>query len=78
MATALDLWPLTGPIRISVTSAVPIPLRLSAGPVKIRLLGTPGPTGATGPAGPQGSPGVQGAPGVTILPSDTPINGGFF
>ena len=78
MTTALSLRPLTGPIRITVSSAAPVPLRLSAGPIKIRLLGTPGPAGEPGPAGPQGSPGPQGTPGLTILPSDTPINGGFF
>ena len=75
MATALDLLPLTGPIRISVTSERPIALRLSTGPIGIRVLGQPGPQGA---AGPQGDKGEQGAPGITILPTDAPINGGFF
>lgn len=75
MTTALDLRPLTGPIRIAVTSSAPIALRLSAGPVGIRLLGQPGPQGSTGP---QGDKGDQGEPGITILPTDTPINGGFF
>ena len=75
MATALDLQPLTGPIRISVTSEAPIPLRLSTGPIGIRVLGLPGPPGVTGP---QGNKGDQGDPGITILPTDAPINGGFF
>lgn len=75
MPTSLALQPLTGPIRIAVTSAAPIALRLAAGPVGIRLLGQPGPQG---PTGPQGETGAQGTPGVTILPTDTPINGGFF
>jgi hypothetical protein len=75
MATALDLRPFTGPIRIFVTSEAPIALRLSTGPIGIRVLGQPGPQGLTGP---QGDKGDQGAPGITILPTDAPINGGFF
>lgn len=75
MPTSLALQPLTGPIRIAVTSETPIVLRLSSGPVGIRLLGQPGPQGVTGP---QGDKGDQGVPGITILPTDTPINGGFF
>jgi hypothetical protein len=75
MATALDLRPFTGPIRISVTSEAPIALRLSKGPIGIRVLGQPGPQGLTGA---QGDKGDQGAPGITILPTDAPINGGFF
>ena len=75
MATALDLRSFTGPIRISVTSEALIALRLSTGPIGIRVLGQPGPQGSTGP---QGDKGEQGAPGITILPTDAPINGGFF
>ncbi len=75
MAAALGLRPLTGPIRISVTSETPIGLRLSTGPIGVRVLGQPGPQGVIGP---QGDKGDTGAPGVTILPTDTPINGGFF
>lgn len=75
MATSLDLRPLTGPIRICVTSEAPIALRLSTGPIGIRVLGQPGPQGSIGP---QGDKGDQGAPGITILPTDAPINGGFF
>jgi len=45
------------------------------GPVRIHLAGQPGPEGMVGP---QGEKGDQGAPGITILPTDTPINGGFF
>ena len=75
MANALDLRSFTGPIRISVTSETPIALRLATGPIGIRVLGQPGPQGLTGP---QGDKGEQGAPGITILPTDAPINGGFF
>ncbi len=75
MTASLDLLPLTGPIRIAVTSEAPITLRLATGPVGLRLLGQPGPQGTTGP---QGDKGDQGDPGITILPTDTPINGGFF
>jgi hypothetical protein len=49
MATSLDLRPLTAPIRIAVTSAAPIVLRLSTGPISIRVLGLPGPAGLSGP-----------------------------
>lgn len=75
MAASLELRPLTGPIRLHLTSSDPIRLRILSGPVAVRLLGQPGPQGRTGL---QGDKGDQGAPGVTILPTDTPINGGFF
>ena len=75
MAAALELRPLTGPIRLYLTSSHPIRLRILSGPVAVRLLGQPGPQGRTGL---QGDKGDQGTPGVTILPTDTPINGGFF
>jgi hypothetical protein len=53
-------------------------LRLTTGAMRIRLLGTPGPDGKPGPQGARGEQGPEGAPGLTILPTDTPINGGFF
>ena len=61
----------TGPITITA----PIKVRVISGPVSIRLGGQPGPQGATGL---QGDKGDQGDPGITILPTDAPINGGFF
>ncbi|WP_295512735.1 hypothetical protein [uncultured Sulfitobacter sp.] len=61
----------TGPIMITA----PIKVRVVTGPFRLRLGGQPGPQGATGP---QGDKGDQGDPGITILPADTPINGGFF
>ena len=75
MAASLELRPLTGPIRLHLTSSEPIRLRVLAGPVAVRLLGQPGPQGRTGL---QGDKGDTGAPGVTILPTNAPINGGFF
>jgi len=75
MMNALDVRSLTGPIRIDIRSSTRIALRLSTGPIGIRLLGQPGPQGSTGP---QGDKGDQGDPGITILPTDAPINGGFF
>ena len=75
MAPALELRPLTGPIRLHLRSSEPIRLRVLAGPVAVRVLGQPGPQGRTGL---QGDKGDQGTPGITILPTDTPINGGFF
>jgi hypothetical protein len=63
--------PQTGPITITA----PIKVRVVSGPFRIRLGGQPGPQGATGP---QGDKGDQGDLGITILPTDTPINGGFF
>lgn len=62
---------LSGPIRITA----PVKIRLAKGPVVVRLAGQPGPDGKTGPEGPKGT---QGDPGITVLPNDTPINGGFF
>ena len=75
MPAALDLRPLTGPIRLHLSANEPVQLRLIAWPVRLRLLGQPGPQGMTGP---QGDKGDRGAPGITVLPTDTPINGGFF
>ena len=75
MKDTLEIRPLTGPIRIAITSSTQIALRILTGPIGIRLLGQPGPQGSTGP---QGDKGDQGAPGITILPTDAPINGGFF
>jgi hypothetical protein len=75
MAGVLDLRPLTGPIRLQLSASEPVRLRLMAGSVGLRLLGQPGPQGR---AGPQGDKGDQGLPGITVLPTDTPINGGFF
>ncbi len=75
MAAALELRPLIGPIRLHLRSSEPIRLRVLAGPVAVRLLGQPGPQGRTGL---QGDKGETGAPGVTILPTNAPINGGFF
>ena len=75
MAASLELRPLTGPIRQHLKASEPIRLRVLAGPVAVRLLGQPGPQGRTGL---QGDKGDQGTPGITILPTDAPINGGFF
>jgi hypothetical protein len=75
VTASLELRPLTGPIRLHLRSSDPIRLRILAGPVAVRLLGQPGPQGRTGL---QGDKGDQGTPGITILPTDAPINGGFF
>ena len=79
MSDALSSGVHTGPIRSgSVT------LRPAEGPATLKLLGTPGPTGPRGEkgdpgdAGSPGAPGADGEPGITLLPTDTPINGGFF
>ena len=56
----------------ALPGAAPIKIRIATGATRIRLLGTPGADGKQGP------PGDKGDPGVTILPTDTPINGGFF
>ena len=73
MSDALSSGVHTGPIRSgSVT------LRLTEGPATLKLLGTPGPTGPKGEKGDPGDAGSPGEPGITLLPTDTPINGGFF
>ena len=61
----------TGPITITA----PIKVRMVTGPLRILLGGQPGPEGKLGPPGDKGD---QGDPGITILPTNTPINGGFF
>ncbi|MCI5078696.1 hypothetical protein [Oricola sp.] len=75
MAEAIAVTALGGPIRVSVTSSEPVKARVLAAPVTIRALGTPGPKGDTGQ---QGLKGDKGDPGITLLPTDAPINGGFF
>jgi hypothetical protein len=55
--------------------SVPIKIHAAQGIGRIRILGVPGPQGSPGP---QGARGEQGPPGITLLPTDTPINGGFF
>lgn len=73
MSDALSSGVHTGPLRSgSVT------LRPAEGPATLKLLGTPGPTGPKGEKGDPGDAGSPGAPGITLLPTDTPINGGFF
>lgn len=67
--------PFPGPAPGAVSGAAPIKIRIATGATRIRLLGTPGPDGKQGL---QGDKGDQGDPGITILPTDTPINGGFF
>jgi len=59
-----------GPVGIGA-----VPVKPATGPLRLEVGGTPGPTGPAGPEGPQGS---AGEPGITLLPTDTPINGGFF
>ncbi len=75
MTPHIHLQSHTGPVRLSIAASEPVTARILTGPVGIRLLGQPGPQGATGPEGEKGAPGD---PGVTLLPTDTPINGGFF
>jgi hypothetical protein len=60
MTGAVFCRPITGPIRLNTRFDMPVPVRVLAAPVAVRVLGTPGPTGEpgqTGPAGPQGPPG---------------------
>jgi len=71
MSEALSTESLSGPVHITA----PVRIRLAGGPVVVRLAGQPGPDGKVGPEGPKGA---QGDPGITVLPNDTPINGGFF
>lgn len=72
MQGKVDVTTAVGPIRVRVSSNEPTKLRIAEAPVGVRVLGMPGPRGPEGPRGPQGTP------GVTILPTDAPINGGFF
>lgn len=67
--------PFPNPGSAGSSGAAPIKIRIAMGATRIRLLGTPGPDGKPGL---QGDKGDQGDPGITILPTDTPINGGFF
>ena len=71
MSEALSTASLSGPFHITAS----VKIRLAQGPVAVRVGGQPGPDVKLGPEGPRGTPGD---PGITVLPNDTPINGGFF
>lgn len=75
MAEQIEVMGARVPIRVTLSKDLPIRVGIASGPVAVRVRGMPGPDGDTGPQGPKGD---QGAPGVTILPTDAPINGGFF
>ena len=75
MRDQVDVTTAVGPIRLRVSASEAVSVRLAGSPVSVRVLGTPG---SPGPQGDQGPPGEQGPPGITILPTDAPINGGFF
>lgn len=75
MADSIEVRQATGPIRVRVSAHAPVAVRILTVPVAVRVTGTPGPDGGIGP---QGDKGDQGAPGITLLPTETPINGGFF
>jgi hypothetical protein len=61
----------SGPITITA----PIRVEVATGPMRLQLLGQPGPRGTMGPQGAKGDPGE---PGITILPTNVTLNGGFF
>lgn len=73
MSDTLSSGAHTGPARSGTVT-----LRPAQGPATLNILGTPGPVGPQGEKGDQGDAGSPGEPGITLLPSDTPINGGFF
>ena len=73
MAQRIELAPHTGPIRIQVSGAERVRVRVSSVPVTVRILGMPGPQGQ---AGAPGSPGPQGLPGN--LDDGITIDGGNF
>lgn len=72
MRDQVDVKTAVGPIRLRVSASEAVAVRLAGSPVSVRVLGSPG---TQGPEGPKGD---QGPPGITILPTDAPINGGFF
>jgi len=78
MAIELDTPEAAGPIRVQVYANEDVRVRSLSAPVGVRIAVAPGPPGAAGETGPQGPQGAQGNPGITILPENTPINGGFY
>lgn len=78
MTSRLEASAAVGPIRVRVSTLEDVGVRALTAPIGIRVVGTPGPPGTPGETGPQGPQGEQGDPGITLLPTDTPINGGFF
>ena len=73
MLQRIELASNVGPIRIRVSGAERVRVRVSSVPVTVRVLGTPGPTGSPGGSGP---PGPQGPPGN--LETGITIDGGNF
>ena len=70
MTDEIQVFSSTGPVLASR-----VKVRVAQAASRVKVLGLPGPDGKTGP---QGERGDQGDPGITILPTDAPINGGFF
>jgi hypothetical protein len=73
MTAKVELARQTGLIRIRVSGAERVRVRVSSVPVTVRVLGTPGPMGSPGGSGP---PGPQGPPGN--LETGMVIDGGNF
>jgi len=73
MTGKIEVVPHTGPIRIRVLASEPVRVRIPAAPVRVRVIGVPGPDGRQGPEGPRGPPGPEGQ-----IASGLPLDGGNF
>ena len=73
MAETIEVATHSGPIRIRVSGSEPVKARVSTVPIAVKVLGTPGPTGATGEQGPRGLEGPAGTLDAGIV-----IDGGNF
>lgn len=73
MAERIEVASHTGPIRIRVSGTEPVRARVSTVPLTVKVLGLPGPKGATGEQGPRG---LEGPPGN--LDAGIVIDGGNF
>lgn len=73
MTDRIELTSATGPIRVRVSASEPVKLKITAVPVSVKILGTPGPDGRLGPIGPQGPVGPVGNLDTGIV-----VDGGNF
>lgn len=73
MTDRIEVAALTGPLRVRVSASEPVRLSVGTVPVRVRVLGAPGPDGKPGTPGLQGPAGSPGS-----LEDGIVVDGGNF
>ncbi len=76
MTGRIEVAASTGPIRVRVSASEPVRVSVGAVPVRLRVLGAPGPEGKPGTPGTPGLQGPAGSPGG--LEDGIVVDGGNF